>query len=291
VNPAQGTTSAEPLEARLEGGTKLSGRAWLCDSPRAIVAILHGIGEHSGRYAALAADLVRARCTVVALDLPGHGQSPGPRGDMPSWVAVRDQAVSAMFAAPGGLPGQPERAPRVLLGHSMGGLMALDYTLAHPRGLVTTIASGPALASAMPPWWKLALANVARMTAPTAGFPTGLDASGEGGVSRDAEVMRLRDADRLVHDRISPRLYFDFEEARQRVVRDARRLQVPTLLLHGEADRMVDPDGTRAFVAAAPKGMTKLVTFPGAYHEVFNDLGRDDVVREVVTWLDVMLAR
>jgi len=291
VNPAQGTTSAEPLEARLEGGTKLSGRAWLCDSPRAIVAILHGIGEHSGRYAALAADLVRARCTVVALDLPGHGQSPGPRGDMPSWVAVRDQAVSAMFAAPGGLPGQPERAPRVLLGHSMGGLMALDYTLAHPRGLVTTIASGPALASAMPPWWKLALANVARMTAPTAGFPTGLDASGEGGVSRDAEVMRLRDADRLVHDRISPRLYFDFEEARQRVVRDARRLQVPTLLLHGEADRMVDPDGTRAFAAAAPKGMTKLVTFPGSYHEVFNDLGRDDVVRELVTWLDVMLAR
>lgn len=291
MNPAQGSIAARPLEARLEGGTQLAGRAWLCEAPRAVVAIIHGIGEHSGRYAALAADLVRARCTVVALDLPGHGQSAGPRGDMTSWTAVRNQTVSAMFAAPGGLPGQPERAPRVLLGHSMGGLMALDYTLAHPRGLVTTIASGPALASAMPPWWKLALANVARMTTPSAGFPTGLDATGEGGVSRDPEVIRHRDADRLVHDRISPRLYFDFEEARQRVVRDARRLQVPTLLLHGEGDRMVHPDGTRAFAAAAPRGMTKLVTFPGAYHEVFNDLGREDVVREVVTWLDITLAR
>ena len=209
---------------------------------------------------------------------------------MTSWVAVRDQTVSAMFAAPAGLPGQPERPPRVLLGHSMGGLMALDYTLAHPRGLVTTIASGPALANALPPWWKLALANVARMTTPSAGFPTGLDATGEGGVSRDAEVLRQRDADRLVHDRISPRLYFDFEETKQAAVGDQTGL-TKRLCFRGESDRMVHPDGTRAFAAAAPKGMTKLVTFPGAYHEAFNDLGRDDVVREVVTWLDVMLGR
>jgi len=125
-----------------------------------------------------------------------------------------------MFTVNLGLPGQPERLPRVLLGHSMGGLTALDYALAHPRDLDRVVASSPGLRSAIPPWWKLALANVARVTAPAAGFPTGLDMSG---ISHDPEVCRLREADSLKHDLISPRLYFGLAEARQRVQREARR--------------------------------------------------------------------
>ena len=289
MNPSSSSIEARAIEARIEGSVRLAGRAWLCDSPRAVLAVVHGIGEHSGRYAALACEMVRAGFTVVALDLPGHGESPGPRGDMRSWVAVRDQAIAAMFAAPAGLPGQPDRLPRAVLGHSMGGLMALDYAIAHPRDLAAAVASAPALASAMPPWWKLALASAARVTAPSVGFPTGLETDGLGGISRDPEVMRLRDADRLVHDRISPRLYFDFAEARMRVARDARRLQVPTLLLQGEADRLVMPEATRAFAAAAPKQLVTLKTYPGAYHEVFNDLDREQVVRDTIGWLDGVL--
>lgn len=291
VNPSAGAAAAVPIEARLEGGIRLAGRAWYAPSPRAILAIVHGIGEHSGRYAALASDLVAARVTVVALDLPGHGDSAGARGDMRSWTTVRDQAIAAMFAAPASVPGQPGRAPRVLLGHSMGGLMALDYTLAHPRELAATVVSAPALSSTMPPWWKLALANVARVTAPSMGFPTALDTNGPGGISRDPEVMRHRDADPRTHDRISPRLYFDFEEARQRVRREARRLQVPTLLLHGEADRLVDAAGTREFAAASPRGMARLVTYRDSWHELFNDLDRDTVVRDVIGWLEAVLRR
>jgi len=290
VNPALSSHPSHPIEARLEG-LKLTGRAWLADPPRAVVALLHGIGEHSGRYAALAGDLVRARCTVVGLDLPGHGESQGPLGDMRSWVAVRDHAVPAMFTAPEAFPHHPARLPRVLIGHSMGGLMALDYALTHGQELKAVVASAPALRSAMPPWWKLALANVARVTTPSIGFPTGLDTNGEGGVSRDPEVMRHRDADRLVHDRISPRLYFDFAEARQRVLRDARRLQVPALLLHGDADRMVDPQGTKEFAAAAPKGLVTLKLYGGGYHEIFNDLDRERVVTDVVEWIDSVLRR
>ena len=286
MDPSSGSVEARPIEARIQGNVRLVGRVWPCASPRALVAVLHGIGEHSGRYTALASDLVRMRCTVVALDLPGHGESPGARGDMRSWVEVRDQVVAAMFGAPAGLPGQPEGLPRILLGHSMGGLMALDFALAHPRGLAGVVASAPALQSAMPPWWKLALANVARITTPAAGFPTGLDTNGKGGISRDPEVLRHRDADRLVHDRISPRLYFDLEEARQRVVRDARRLAVPALLLHGEADQMVDPDGTREFAAHAPRGLATLVTYPGTWHEIFNDLDRTNALGDVEKWLN-----
>ena len=289
MNPSASSIPAQPIEAKIEGGIRLMGRAWLNESPRALIAVVHGIGEHSGRYSALASDLVRAGYTVVALDLPGHGESPGPRGDMRSWPAVRDQALAAMFAAPVGLAGQPEGLPRVVLGHSMGGLMALDYVLAHPRGIAAGVASAPGLSSAIPPWWKLALANAARVTAPSLGFPTGLDANGPGGISRDPEVTRLRDADRLVHDRISPRLYFDFAEARMRVQREARRLQLPVLLMQGEADRMVNPEGTRAFAAAAPRELITFKTYPGAFHELFNDLGREQVVADVLSFLSSVL--
>jgi alpha-beta hydrolase superfamily lysophospholipase len=187
-----------------------------------------------------------------------------------------------MFTANLGLPGQPERLPRVLFGHSMGGVVALDYALAHPREVERVVASSPGLRSAMPPWWKLALANVARVTAPSMGFPTGLDTSG---ISRDPEVRRLREADSLVHDVISPRLYFGLSEARQRVLRDARRLHVPVLVLQGDADRLVDAAGARDFAAAVPAHLAKLVTYPEGWHELFNDRDREHVMGELVTWL------
>jgi alpha-beta hydrolase superfamily lysophospholipase len=92
-----------------------------------------------------------------------------------------------------------------------------------------------------------------------------------------------------VHDRISPRLYFAFAEARQRVLREARRLQVPTLLLQGMADRAVDPKGALEFNVAAPHGMVRLLTYPDAYHELFNDPDRAQPVKDLVGWLDALL--
>jgi len=286
VNPSAGRVPASLIEVRLERGFMLPGRVWCAERPRALVAIAHGLGEHSARYAALAADLVQARCSVVALDLPGHGEAQGPRGDAPSWLRLRDQVVPSMFTALRGLPGQPLDLPHVLLGHSMGGVLALDFALAHPRALVAVVASAPGLRSGMPPWWRLALANAARLTAPGTGFPHGLD---ESGMSRDPEVLALRQRDPLVHDRISPRLYFAFNEARQRVLREARRLHVPALLLQGMGDRVVDPKGALEFNAAAPHGMVRLFTYAEAYHEVFNDPARGQAVADLVGWLDAAL--
>jgi alpha-beta hydrolase superfamily lysophospholipase len=280
-----GAIPSSPIEVRMDRNTVLPGRAWCAERPRALVAIVHGLGEHSGRYAALASDLVKARFTVACLDLPGHGEAPGPRGDL-RWIEVRDHALPTMFSASRGLPNQPPRLPHLLLGHSMGALMALDYALAHPREVLGVVASAAPLASAMPPWWKLALANVARVTAPSAGFAHGLD---ESGMSRDPEVLRLRKEDPLVHDRISPRLYFAFEEARQRVMREARRLAVPTLLLHGMADRVTEPKGTLEFAGAAPHDKARYITYRDAYHEIYNDPGREQVVRDLVGWLDLMV--
>lgn len=285
VNPSEGTVPATSLEVRIERGLVLPGRAWCAEHPRALVCVVHGLGEHSGRYAAFASELVRARYTVVALDLPGHGEAGGPRGDFASWEQVRNQMVPAMFTASRGLPNQPLDLPVVLIGHSMGGVLALDYALGHPRQLLGAIASAPALRTAMPPWWKLALANVAKATSPSSGFPNGLDIAG---LSRDEEVVRLYRSDPLVHNKISPRLYFDFNEARQRVLRDARKLALPTLLLQGAADRVIDPKGALEFGGAAPHGMSRLITYRDAYHELFNEPCRGQVIKDVLGWIEAV---
>ena len=286
MNPGAGNVPASLIEVRLEHGLMLPGRVWCAERPRALVAVVHGLGEHCARYAALAADLVQARYSVAALDLPGHGEAPGPRGDVPSWTQLREQVVPAMFTALCGLPGQPMDLPHVLLGHSLGGVLVLDYAIAHPRTIVATVATSPALHTGLPPWWKLALGHAARLTAPSAGFAHGLE---ESGMARDPEVLALRRQDPRVHDRISPRLYFSFNEARQRVLREARRLQVPTLLLQGMGDRIVDPKGALEFNAAAPHGMVRLITYPGVYHELFNDPDRGQAVRDLLGWLDAVL--
>ena len=286
MNPSDGAVPATAIELRIDRAFTLPGRAWCADAPRALVAVVHGLGEHCGRYAALAADLVRRRYTVVSLDLPGHGEAPGPRGDIPSWEQVRDHIVPALFTASRGMPGQPLDLPVILIGHSMGGVIALDYALAHPRTLLAVVASAPGLRAQMPPWWKLALANVAKATAPSMGFPHGLD---ESGISRDPEVMKARKDDPLMHDRISPRLYFALREAQQRVLRDARRLEVPALLQQGAADRVVDPRGALEFNGAAPHGMARLITYRDGYHEVYNDLGREKAIQDLAGWMEAVV--
>ena len=286
MNPAQASLPAVSIDVRVDRETVLPGRVWCAERPRALVAIVHGLGEHSGRYAALAGELEKSRFTCVALDLPGHGETSGPRGDIPSWEKLRDQIVPAMFTATRGLPDHSPEPPIVLLGHSMGGVIALDYALAHPKGLRALVLSAPALRTAMPPWWKLALANVARVATPSGGFPNGLDPDG---LSRDPEVVRAYREDPLVHDRISPRTYFAFMEAAQRCRRDIRGLQVPTLMFTGMADRLVDPKGALEAAAAAPHDMMRFVTWSEAYHESMNDLGRETVIKDLAAWMDAAL--
>jgi alpha-beta hydrolase superfamily lysophospholipase len=279
MNPSLGRIDAVPLEIPLPDGTTLAGRAWTASSPRGLIAIVHGLGEHGGRYGAFASDLVDAGFTVAALDWPGHGRSRGQRGDA-CWTDVRDLAIPALLgalraAAPRGLPVQ-------LFGHSMGGAMALDYALAHPSTIVSVVATAPGLRAAPPPRWKLAAARVMRVLAPGVGIAHGLPLDG---LSRDPEVVALYKSDPLVHGVISARLYFGLAEAQARVLATAVALAVPALVLAGTADTVVDSTGARDFVAAAPAGRARFVACAGAYHEILNDVGRDEVARSIVEWL------
>ena len=286
MNPAESQIPEIQIDVRIDKDTALPGRAWCAERPRALIAIVHGTGEHSGRYAALAEALVGRRFTVVSLDLPGHGEAPGPRGDWPSWADVRDRVIPSMFTVTRGMPGQPLDLPVVLLGHSMGGLMALDYALAHPKTLLGVVASGPALKSPPPPGAKVLLGKLVGSVAPTAGFPDGIR---DEDISRDAEVVALRKADPLVHDRITPRTYFAMLDARKRVMGSARRLAVPALLQHGAADKVTDPKGSLEFNVGAPHGLVRLLTYRDAYHEIFNDPARTEAIKDLVGWLDAIV--
>jgi alpha-beta hydrolase superfamily lysophospholipase len=279
MNPARGRIAAAPLAIALDGGSTLAGRLWTAASPRGVVAIVHGLGEHVGRYEAFASDLVEAGHTAAAFDWPGHGRSPGRRGDA-HWTGVRDRAIPALLRALGlaAPPGLPVR----LFGHSMGGTMALDYALAHPSTIDAVIATAPALRAAPPAWWKLAGGHVMRVLAPGVGIPHGLPVHG---LSRDPEVVTLYTSDPLVHGVISGRLYFGLAEAQARVLATAATLAVPALVLVGTADPVVDWTGARDVVAAAPAARARLVPIEGAYHEILNDLCRDAVVRSIVEWL------
>lgn len=286
MNPSESQNPAVQIDVRIDKDTVLPGRAWCAERPRALIAVVHGTGEHSGRYGALADALVARRFTVVALDLPGHGEAPGPRGDWPSWTDVRDRVIPSMFTLTRGMPGQPLDLPVVLFGHSMGGLMALDYALAHPKSLLGVVASAPAIKSPPPPGAKVLLGKLVGALAPSAGFADGIDPEH---LSRDPQVVALRRADPLVHDRITPRTYFAMLDARKRVMEQARRLAVPALLQHGAADKVTDPKGSLEFNAGAPHGLVRLLTYRDAPHEIFNDPARTEALKDLVGWLDAIV--
>jgi alpha-beta hydrolase superfamily lysophospholipase len=279
VNPARTELAGEALELGLGDGRVLPGIAWRRQSPRFSVGLVHGLGEHGGRYAALAADLVGAGACVCVADLPGHGRSGGARGDA-RWSELRDAVVPAILdAARRMVPS----APLVLLGHSMGGLIALDFLLSRPRSVACAVISAVALAPGTPPpGWKVLLAGLVRAVAPGAPFDSGLEDEDR---SRDEEVVRLAREDPLVHKRISPRLYFGMAEAQQRVMARAATLALPVLVLQGGADRMVSPAAARTLAQVANPRWLAFREYAGMYHELFNDVGREVVVRDVLGWV------
>jgi alpha-beta hydrolase superfamily lysophospholipase len=176
--------------------------------------------------------------------------------------------------------------PRLLVGHSMGGAMALDVALAHPASVASVVACAPAVRTWPPQWWKLAAGRLLRNVAPHVGIPHGLAIDA---LSRDAEVVALYRADPLVQGSISAQLYFDVVDAQRRIIARASSLSVPALLVAGTADRIIDWTGARDFAAAAPNGRARFVPLDGAFHEVLNDTGRDVVVRLILAFWQTQL--
>ena len=267
-----------------DDGLQLHTRHWpTTGAPaRGQVLIVHGLGEHIERYAHVAAALNARGWDVHGWDHRGHGRSEGRRGDIPDHDALLRDTARVIDAVR-----QPGRF--VLLGHSMGGAIAARFAAealasqpaAWSRPLDALVLSSPALDPGLSGAQKLAL-KLAETLAPGLAVSNGLKPEW---ISRDAAVVKAYATDPLVHDRITARTTRFIVDAGTRVIGDAPRWQLPTLLMWAGADRCVAPRGSEAFAAAAPAHVVATRPWPGLYHEIFNEPEKAEVLAVLTDWL------
>ena len=266
-------------------GLTLQLREWPCSGARGTVLIVHGLGEHIGRYIHVAARLNGWGWNVAGHDQRGHGQSEGGRGKLATDDALLDdlaRVIDSVRAAHAG--------PLVLLGHSMGGLVAARFcaegmaTGPAPwhRAVDALVLSSPALDLGMNAGQKLLLAALGPL-APNLAVVNGLKPVW---ISRDPAVVKAYIDDPLVHDRVAPRLVRFMVEGGEQVRQHAANWSVPTLLLYAGSDRCVAPAGSAAFAAAAPQRVVSAHAFPALRHEIFNEPEQAEVFAVLAAWLD-----
>lgn len=278
------------------GSSGLQATLHHANDPRALLLLVHGFGEHSGRYGRTVRFLQDRGVSVVTYDLRGHGTAPGPRARVSiaehirDNLAVRDAVLDWCRSVEGG---GAESLPRLLMGHSMGGLIAGESALRRPWDLMGLILSSPGLVVGEgTPAVLRALAPVMAKLLP--GLPVeSLDARE---ISRVPEYIADYESDPLVHHKGVPALSAGTLLAGgQQLLGRASALRTPTLVLNGSADTITSPTGSRRFAGVAgsdhdPRPEITYREIEGGKHELFNDLCADEAYAALGEWLDARLA-
>ena len=257
---------------------------WLPETnPKAALLLVHGLAEHSGRYANLVAHLVPRGYAVYGMDHVGHGKSDGARAHVQRF----DDFVQPLRTYFGMVREWQPVAPIFLVGHSLGALIGATYLLDYQDGLQGAILSGPAVkipGNISPA--IVAAGKILSALIPGIGI-LGLDARG---ISRDPAVVAAYVNDPLVFTgKTTARLGAEMLKAMQRVTAEANRIRLPVLILQGGADKLVDPAGARMLHDLAGSADKTLKVYEGLYHEVYNEPEHDQVLRDVESWLEKRL--
>lgn len=249
--------------------------------PRGMVLIVHGLGEYAGRYDHVAKRLNYWGFAVRSYDQYGHGESGGTRGGLPTATRLLDDLADLAESARRRVP---EGVPLVVLGHSMGGLIAATAVARQVLPVDALVLSSPALGTRLSPLQKMLMACVPRI-APNMAVSNGLDPEF---LSHDSAVVDAYRADPRVHDRLTGRLARFIVDEGPKVVASAPRWPVPTLLMYAGDDRLVDPAGSRAFAQGAQGGPVEAHCFQDLWHEIFNETGagQEAVFLTLRRWLD-----
>jgi alpha-beta hydrolase superfamily lysophospholipase len=258
----------------------LYGEVWQPDGQaRAAVCLVHGLGEHIGRWGHVGAFLAERGYGVVGFDLRGHGKSGGKRGHAPSYDGVMDDIALALGKTGAVFPGRPI----VLYGHSLGGNLAINYVLRRRTALDGVVASAPLLRPGVAPAaWKVTMGKLMYTVAPGFMMANGLDRAN---LSQDASVVRAYASDPLVHDRVSARFALDFLRAGEWALENASSLTLPMLLVQGGKDHLVSVVDNRAFAHKAGP-LCSLKEWDGLCHEIHNEPSKDEVLGHLASWLD-----
>ncbi len=258
-------------------------RSWLADKAIAGVFIIHGLGEHCQRYNHLAKVFTANNINVYSLDLPGHGLSAGIRGHIQSF----DEYQTTVLKRVATVREQLADKPLFLIGHSMGGLIASRLLLSHQDKFAGALLSGPAIKSPQePPAWQVSLIKGIAKVLPKAGMIQ-LDASG---VSRDKEVVDTYMNDPLVSKaKLSAKFLVELTNAMEHVQQRAKAINLPIRIMHGTADAMTDPDGSKLLFENCGSQDKELKLYEGLYHEIFNEPEQAAVFAEMIAWINERL--
>jgi alpha-beta hydrolase superfamily lysophospholipase len=274
--PADAETVSSFVASR--DGTRIAYRAWPKSQAAITFAVVHGLGEHAGRYAAFADAMATRGFGTFAMDLRGHGLSEGQRGHVDSWAQWLDDIGAFLGVVETHVGGEV-----VPLGHSFGGAAmlsaALDRRLRNARRFIV---SSPALkVKVAVPQWKMNLGEMASRVMPRLALSNEVDART---ISRIPGVVTAYQTDPLVHPKLSARLYTEWQRATRDILKRAGEINLPFLITAGTDDQLIDPAGSEELHRAAP-ATSELHLLPGRYHEPFNDLGSEEVFDLIARWL------
>lgn len=263
---------------KLRNGQVLKG---IIQSPgedtKAVIILVHGLGEHVQRYNQWADRFKAESFAFVGVDLPGHGRSDGRRGNIKSYELLSEMLDILLKTVSHTFPGLPV----YLYGHSMGGGIVLDYIIRKNPSIQGAIVTSPWIRlSYRPARIKLIMASVLKYLLPGLVQKSGLEVTH---LSHNETISDAYEKDPLVHGRISVSLFVSTVNAGEHSLKHASELKIPTLLLHGSDDKICSPEASREFASKSP--MVDMKIWEGGYHELHNEPFKDEVFHFIINWL------
>jgi alpha-beta hydrolase superfamily lysophospholipase len=274
-------STVENSEWKTNEGEKMFSQKWLTDvQTKAVVVLVHGLGEHIGRYNHVAKFLNQNQISVYGFDHRGHGKSSGKRGHIGSnqfFMSDIDHMIAEAKKE------NPE-IPIFIYGHSLGGNMVLYYALSKKPAIKGVIATSPGLGTGEPvPPAKLLAAKILKTLVPAMTMDNGLDVNN---LSHNPQVIKDYQEDPLVHPMISAKLATLMFSNGDWIIENASKFNLPLLLLQGEKDHIVSLEKTKLFAEKVPASLITFKIFPGLYHEMHNEYEQDQVLSYILEWIN-----
>lgn len=273
-------------EVESADGVKIFYRKYNAQEERARLVIVHGLGEHSGRYGNVVSELLPLGISIWALDLRGHGMSEGKRGHVQSFNDYIGDVLSTIKLA---REGMGVGIKCFVLGHSMGGLIVLDFALEFPELIDRVTVSSPSLGIGFKvPFIKRALGKIMSSLFPALTLPHGMDISK---LSHDREVVRSYADDPLVHDRVSVRWFTEVQKTMDKVNNSADRVKIPLLMQLAGDDHLTDVNASKRFFDGLTVDDKTLHIYERLYHEIYNEKEelRSRPLQDLSKWVDAHL--
>ena len=273
-------STLENFEWKTKEGEIIYSQKWLSDANvKAVIVLVHGLGEHIGRYNYVAEFFNQNQISVYGFDHRGHGKSSGKRGHIGSNQFFMDDIETMINIAKKDNPD----LPIFLYGHSLGGNMVLYYSLFKQPSIKGVIATSPGLGTGEPvPPVKLFAAKILKTILPSMTMNNGLDVNN---LSHNPQVIKDYQEDPLVHPMISAKLAMLMFENGDWIIENARKFNLPLLLLQGGKDHIVDLNKTKQFAANVPASVITFKIFPELFHEMHNEYEKDQVLNFILDWI------